>query len=257
MPPLTVRPCRTCADGVCEVNRQRCYRCLHPDVPPPACKCCGSGAYYVSGYCRACHPRLGIPESCRSCLAWCRRTGSRAEPGTGKTCRGLVLCVWVKMCRMDAGNLDGFVIRPGEAADWAGLSEIDSVAVAGDEARRSSICRWSEQGLVLMAEEVSGPLGYVVLEYTFFEQGFVTMLMVGSNARRRGVGTRLLEEVAAVCTAPKLFTSTNVSNHPMQRLLQYLNWRPVGLVHGLDENDPELFYLCPADRIGGVTGRQR
>ncbi|MCR8573352.1 hypothetical protein [Streptomyces sp. Isolate_219] len=37
---------------------------------------------------------------------------------------------------------------------------------------------------------------------------------------------------------------TNVSNQPMQRLLQRAGWSPVGLLHGLDEGDPELFYLC-------------
>ncbi|MFJ7630855.1 hypothetical protein ACIQZN_30680 [Streptomyces sp. NPDC097595] len=53
----------------------------------------------------------------------------------------------------------------------------------------------------------------------------------GVRASRRGAGT------------PKLFTSTNVSNQPMQRLLQRAGWTPAGLLHGLDEDDPELFYL--------------
>ncbi|MFJ1548529.1 GNAT family N-acetyltransferase [Streptomyces sp. NPDC088246] len=87
-------------------------------------------------------------------------------------------------------------------------------------------------------------LGYCVVEYTFFEQGFVPMLMVAPSARGRGVGHRLLDSVAASCTTPKLFTSTNISNQPMQRLLQRAGWSPVGLLHGLDEGDPELFYLC-------------
>lgn len=68
--PLRPRPCPTCRTGVCEVHRTRCYRCLHPDRPTPVCSCCGSGEHYVSGYCRACHPRLDIAESCRSCLGW-------------------------------------------------------------------------------------------------------------------------------------------------------------------------------------------
>ncbi|MEU3657158.1 GNAT family N-acetyltransferase [Streptomyces sp. NPDC032161] len=96
-----------------------------------------------------------------------------------------------------------------------------------------------------MAEDSSGPLGYGVLEYTFFEQGFVTMLMVAPGTRRRGVGAHLLNAVEASCTSPKLFTSTNVSNQPMQRLLQRAGWCPVGLLHGLDDGDPELFFLCP------------
>ncbi|MFF9402504.1 GNAT family N-acetyltransferase [Streptomyces sp. NPDC014744] len=70
------------------------------------------------------------------------------------------------------------------------------------------------------------------------------MLMVAPSARGRGVGRRLLDAVAASCETQKLFTSTNVSNLPMQQLLQRAGWRPVGLLHGLDEGDPELFYLC-------------
>jgi hypothetical protein len=36
----------------------------------------------------------------------------------------------------------------------------------------------------------------------------------------------------------------------MQRLLARLGWRSVGIVYGLDEGDPELFYLAP----GAITG---
>ena len=142
------------------------------------------------------------------------------------------------------------MVRRADTSDWSALAEIDSVAASGDQARRAGIRRWCELGLVLMAEDGSKrPVGYSTLEYTFFEQGFVTMLMVAPGARRRGVGRCLLDAVAATCTTPKLFTSANVSNHPVQQLLQSAGWSPVGLLHGLDEGDPELFYLCPGSRL--------
>ncbi len=77
------------------------------------------------------------------------------------------------------------------------------------------------------------------------------MLMVAPEARRRGVGAHLLRALETTCVTPKLFTSTNVSNHPMQQLLQHSDWCPVGLLHGLDEGDPELFYICPDERLHG------
>ncbi|MEU1470586.1 GNAT family N-acetyltransferase [Streptomyces sp. NPDC005761] len=153
---------------------------------------------------------------------------------------------------MDAVGPCEFVVRRVSESEADALIGIDAIASAGDEERQATIRRWCRQGLAVVAEDASGPLGYCVVEYTFFDQGFVTMLMVAPSARLRGVGHRLLEAVAASCTTPKLFTSTNVSNQPMQRLLQRAGWSPVGLLHGLDEGDPELFYLCR--RQVGATG---
>ncbi|MCT4353913.1 GNAT family N-acetyltransferase [Streptomyces sp. Je 1-79] len=155
---------------------------------------------------------------------------------------------------MHVETLSGVRVNRADASDWSALAEIDSVAAGGDQARRDSLRRWCEHGAVLVAQDASGPLGYIVLEYSFFEQGFVTMLMVAPHARRRGVGAHLLTAVEAACTTAKLFTSTNVSNHPMQALLQHAGWRPVGLLHGLDEGDPELFHLCPRTRLRDGEG---
>lgn len=144
---------------------------------------------------------------------------------------------------MGIENPNAFIIRRANASDSAALAAIDSTAAAGDAERVAKIRAWCEQGSTFVANGGAGPLGYIVLEYTFFEHGFVSMLMVAPHARRRGIGAQLLEEAVATCTAEKLFTSTNVSNHSMQSLLARLGWRAVGLVQGLDENDPELFFL--------------
>lgn len=139
--PLIPRPCPSCPAGVCEVNRTRCYRCLHPGRPVPACSCCGSGEYHVSGYCRACHPRLGIPESCRSCLGWtaqrlrgmcnpCYQFASRHEAGT---CRGCARTVPVRdglcrLCLIQTGGLhDPAAAPPPGGIRWHQLFFADTI----------------------------------------------------------------------------------------------------------------------------------
>lgn len=138
--PLIPRPCPSCPAGVCEVNRKRCYRCLHPGRPVPACSCCGSGEYYVSGYCRACHPRLGIPESCRSCLGWtsqrlrgmcnpCYQFASRYEAGA---CRGCARAVPVRdglcrLCLIQTGCLHGPADAPPGGIRWHQLFFADAI----------------------------------------------------------------------------------------------------------------------------------
>lgn len=138
--------------------------------------------------------------------------------------------------------MDRYLVRPAREADAAALVSIDPLAAAGDQHRQAAIHRWCGQGLVLVAASADRPVGYCVVEYTFFEQAFVTMLVVATDARRHGIGRRLLDAAVAGATTPKVFTSTNVSNQPMQRLLRRAGWAPVGLVHGLDDGDPELFY---------------
>jgi hypothetical protein len=66
-----------------------------------------------------------------------------------------------------------------------------------------------------------------------------------------GASIRLATEgdFAALCTldtiaqTPKLFTSTNLSNLPMQALLAKLGYSLCGVINELDDNDPELVYV--------------
>jgi ribosomal protein S18 acetylase RimI-like enzyme len=86
-------------------------------------------------------------------------------------------------------------------------------------------------------------LGYAVLEYNFFEAGFVSRLYVHAEWRRRGVGAALMRHLASVCQTDKVWTSTNLSNLHMQALLSKLGYKLSGVLHDLDEGDPELVYV--------------
>ena len=60
--------------------------------------------------------------------------------------------------------------------------------------------------------------------------------------RGRKICWRLLEDFEQA-HPPKMFTSTNLSNAPMQRLLRARLWNPCGILNGLDEGDPEVFFV--------------
>ncbi|MEX1032764.1 MAG: GNAT family N-acetyltransferase [Cellvibrionaceae bacterium] len=133
-------------------------------------------------------------------------------------------------------------IRDAGPGDRAAILEIDPVAQT-DRDRVKFIERVLESALCLVAEDGSGILGYGVLEYTFFENGFISMVYVSDSARRKGVGTSLMKELASRCETLKLFTSTNESNSGMQGLLEKLGYARSGTIENLDPGDPELVYF--------------
>jgi ribosomal protein S18 acetylase RimI-like enzyme len=86
-------------------------------------------------------------------------------------------------------------------------------------------------------------VAYAVLNYKFYDNGWIEMLYVHPQFRRQGIGYALIRHLVNECRTPKLFTSTNESNVPMQRLLATLGFNRSGLIENLDEGDPELVYF--------------
>jgi ribosomal protein S18 acetylase RimI-like enzyme len=140
-------------------------------------------------------------------------------------------------------------IRDAASADTSRVVALDTVAGGGDSERRTAIERWVTNGSMRVAVAADEIVGCCVTERAFFGHWFVGTLMVAEDSRGQGIGAELLLDAQRQRDTAKLFTSTNLSNQPMQRLLARLGWRSVGIVYGLDEGDPELFYLAP----GGTT----
>ncbi len=134
-------------------------------------------------------------------------------------------------------------IRPAVNADIDSICSLDRIAQESDH-RRAFIQRSVEVGTCYIAVTAEGHItGYAVLDYTFYEQGFVSLLYVHSDFRHQGIGSLLMHHCEQICQTPKLFTSTNLSNLPMQALLAKLGYMLAGVIHHLDENDPELVYV--------------
>lgn len=133
-------------------------------------------------------------------------------------------------------------VREGTSEDEEAIASFDHIA-RSDATRAAFVERVLRSETCIVAELQGAVVGYAVLEYTFFEFGFVSMLYVAEAARRRGIGRTLMREIEARCSTTKLFTSTNQSNAPMQALLDRLGYVPSGVIHNLDPGDPELVYF--------------
>lgn len=137
---------------------------------------------------------------------------------------------------------DPFAIRPAVAADVNTLCELDHIAQQ-DKQRCVFIEHCVQAGNCHVIETRHRVVGYAVLGYTFYGQGFVSMLYIHPDYRRQGAGVALMRHMESICRTSKLFTSTNLSNLPMQSLLAKLGYRLSGVIHHLDEGDPELVYV--------------
>lgn len=139
-------------------------------------------------------------------------------------------------------------IRQAGPADSEAIVDLLSIL---DLDRQEWLRRHVAAGEVLIALDLDDViLGYIVADHSFFERGFVHLFFVAESARRSGVGARLLAEAVERARSDRVFTSTNLSNSPMHALLVKAGWTSAGMVVGLDESDPEVFYFI--DRAGSV-----
>ena len=133
-------------------------------------------------------------------------------------------------------------IRPAIESDVEFLLSFDLIAQQSEE-RREFIRRSVANRTCYVAVADHEVVAYGVLNYAFYSQGCIEMLYVAGDQRRHGVGTALLEQMERLCRTPKLFTSTNLSNLPMQSLLARCGYVFSGVIHNLDEGDPEIVYF--------------
>lgn len=132
---------------------------------------------------------------------------------------------------------DAIAVRPAQKVDVAAVLEIDHVVERAGEVKRAV-----EEARCLVAE-IGGELVGFCVRGRFFGFDFLELLIVDVAHRRQGVGTVLIEEWERTAETPKLFTSTNVSNVPMQRLCESLGYVRSGFIDNLDEGDPEIVYF--------------
>ena len=132
-------------------------------------------------------------------------------------------------------NSDQLHVRPAIPTDIDSISTFDP--------RRDLVERAISTGSCHVAILSNRIIGYGILDYRFYDNGFIDMVFIDPAHRRHGVGAAILRYMESICTTDKLFTSTNLSNLPMQALLSKLGYRISGVIHHLDEGDPEIVYV--------------
>ena len=132
-------------------------------------------------------------------------------------------------------------IRQAEEKDIIAICSFDHLA--NREKRRTFIQNSVRSEVAYVAVLDRKIAGYAVLDYSFYHQGFMSMLYVHPDHRRKGIGSAIVRHVESICRTEKLFTSTNESNLPMQALMAKLGYIPSGIINNLDEGDPELIYF--------------
>ncbi len=159
----------------------------------------------------------------------------------------------VAASHVDVGEKNDMLIRKAKTDDLPRLIEIDLIAKANQEGRRdliSSAIDKDECHVVALNHEI---VGYIVLNYTFYSQGWIDLLYIKEDFRGKGIGGKLIDHVEPLCAKDKLFTSTNLSNLRMQRLLEKKKFSISGVIHNLDEGDPEIIYFKSLDKTSSKT----
>jgi GNAT superfamily N-acetyltransferase len=140
------------------------------------------------------------------------------------------------------------IIERASSGDFEHICALDETRHAG-VSRRRLIGEACTHGRAAVARVDDIIRGFVIFDESFFDQFYVRLLLVHPDFRRRGLATALMRAAELDCQTGKLFTSTNQSNLPMQRLCERLGFVKSGYVENLDEGDPELIYvklLAPA-----------
>jgi GNAT superfamily N-acetyltransferase len=121
----------------------------------------------------------------------------------------------------------------------ATLDDLPQMEVWRDwhHAKRESL----EAGECHVAIVDDAPIGYGILNRSFFDRAWIELLFVAETRRRQGAGNALLEHMERACQETRIWTSTELPNLPMQSLLKKRGYHLTGVVENLQKN-PELFY---------------
>ena len=120
---------------------------------------------------------------------------------------------------------------------------IDQIVI-GSQNRSEYITSVAARGGLSVAVQQNEIRAFCCLDHQyFFENPFISLLIVDPGARRCGLGSSLLSFNSQ--GMQEVWTSTNRSNVAMRAVLEKSGWRYCGELDGLDTGDPEQFFKTP------------
>ncbi len=119
------------------------------------------------------------------------------------------------------------------------LDQVEHIKLKREEKITKAIL--NNQCFIILENNLS--VGFVIFDYRFFDQGWIELIIIGDAYRGKGIGEQAIDLICKKSKTDKVFTSTNRSNMPMQKVLTKSGFSFAGKLIGLDEGDPELFYF--------------
>jgi GNAT superfamily N-acetyltransferase len=132
-------------------------------------------------------------------------------------------------------------IRKATRRDLPAMLEIMAI---GSTADHTDLIKKSVRvGQCLVAFIDDKMVGLGILTGSFYNQGFIDLLIVHPEYRRRGIAAVIIRRMEQICPTAKLFTSTNESNIPARKTYEASGFVRSGYIENLDEGDPEIIYF--------------
>ena len=115
--------------------------------------------------------------------------------------------------------------------------------VIGNYSRKDTIINAIQDKRCLIQRTDSTIAGFLIFTTDFFECSFISLIIVKPSVRRKGVASALLGYFVDHAPTSKIFSSTNRSNKPMQKVFDLTGFKKSGYIENLDDGDPEIIYF--------------
>ena len=114
---------------------------------------------------------------------------------------------------------------------------------AADVNRQRFLRRCVNANECYIAERGEEIVAFGILNYSFFEHGFIAAVIVSESVRYSETVIALLRYMEGRCRTPKLFASARGANTPLQNALRKVQFAECGSVQNIGVADePEFFF---------------